>query len=77
MALDPAAEAAAITAALRELAPEPTVVPSIKTGRPFYGARVGDLGSVAGGWRRGHPGAAAAEVAALADRLWRAGTREE
>ena len=58
MPLDPGAEAAAVTAALRALAPEPTVVPIIRTERPFYGARVGDL-------------------RALADRLWRAGIREE
>jgi 3-methyladenine DNA glycosylase AlkD len=77
MPLDPGAEAAAITAALRALAPEPTVVPIIKTDRPFYGARVGDLRSLAAGWRRGHPMATPAEVAALADRLWRAGIREE
>jgi 3-methyladenine DNA glycosylase AlkD len=77
MPIDPDAEAAAITADLRALAPEPTVVPVIKTSRPFYGARVGDLRALAAGWRRGHPGAAPAEVAALADRLWRAGIREE
>jgi 3-methyladenine DNA glycosylase AlkD len=53
------------------------VVPVIKTSRPFYGARVGDLRRTAAGWRRAHPGAAPAEVAALADRLWRAGIREE
>jgi 3-methyladenine DNA glycosylase AlkD len=53
------------------------VVPIIKTGRPFYGARVGDLRRTAAGWRRAHPGAAPAQVAALADRLWRAGIREE
>jgi trehalose 6-phosphate phosphatase len=66
-----------ITAALRELAPEPTVVPMIRTSRPFYGARVGDLRAVAAGWRRGHRQAGPAEVAALADRLWHAGIREE
>jgi 3-methyladenine DNA glycosylase AlkD len=77
MSLDPAAEAAAIAAALRVLAPEPTVVPIIKTERPFYGARVGDLRAMAAGWRRAHPQATPAEVAALADRLWRAGVREE
>jgi hypothetical protein len=54
MPLDPDAEAAAITATLRELAPEPTVVPMIRTSRPFYGARVGDLRAVAAGWRRRH-----------------------
>jgi 3-methyladenine DNA glycosylase AlkD len=77
MPLDPGAEAAAITADLRALAPEPTVVPTIKTSRPFYGARVGDLRALAAGWRRGHPGATPAEVAELADRLWQAGVREE
>ena len=77
LALDPGAEAAAVTAALRALAPEPTVVPVIRTERPFYGARVGDLRATAAGWRRGHPDAAPAEVAALADRLWQAGIREE
>ena len=77
MPLDPGAEAAAVTAALRALAPEPTVVPIIRTDRPFYGARVGDLRALAGGWRRGHPMATPAEVAAQADRLWRAGIREE
>jgi hypothetical protein len=77
MPLDPRAEAAAISAALRELAPEPTVVAMIKTSRPFYGARVGDLRALAAGWRRGHRQATPAEVAALADRLWHAGIREE
>jgi 3-methyladenine DNA glycosylase AlkD len=77
MPLDPGAEAAAITADLRALAPEPTVVPTIKTSRPFYGARVGDLRALAAGWRRGHPGTTPAEVAELADRLWQAGVREE
>jgi 3-methyladenine DNA glycosylase AlkD len=77
VAWDAAAEADAITATLRALAPEPTVVPTIRTSRPFYGARVGDLRALAAGWRRGHPEAAPAEVAALADRLWHAGVREE
>src|SRR5215217_2905645 len=77
MPLDPGAEAAAVTTALRALAPELTVVPIIRTERPFYGARVGDLRAVAAGWRRGHPRATPAEVAALADRLWRAGIREQ
>jgi 3-methyladenine DNA glycosylase AlkD len=77
MPLDPGTEAAAITAALRALAPERTVVPIIRTDRPFYGARVGDLRDVAAGWRRRHPRATPAEVAALADRLWQAGIREE
>jgi 3-methyladenine DNA glycosylase AlkD len=72
-----AAEAAAVTAALRALAPEPTVVPIIRTGRPFYGARVGDLRATAAGWLRGHRQATPAQVAALADRLWHAGVREE
>jgi 3-methyladenine DNA glycosylase AlkD len=75
--LDVAAEAAAITAALRALAPEPTTVPVIRTSRPFCGARVGDLRATAAGWRRAHPRAAPAEVAALAERLWQAGIREE
>jgi 3-methyladenine DNA glycosylase AlkD len=77
MGLDPAAEAGAVTATLRALAPERTSVPIIRTSRPFYGARVGDLRRTAAGWRRGHPGATPAEVAALADRLWNAGIREE
>ena len=77
MPLDPGAEAAAVTTALRALAPEPTVVPIIRTERPFYGARVGDLRALAAGWRRGHRQATPAEVAALADRLWHAGIREE
>jgi 3-methyladenine DNA glycosylase AlkD len=75
--LDVAAAAAAITADLRALAPEPTAVPIIKTSRPFYGARVGDLRRAAAGWRRGHRDAAPAQVAELADRLWQAGIREE
>jgi hypothetical protein len=66
--LDPDAEAAAITAALRALAPELTAVPMIKTSRPFYGARVGDLRATAAGWRRAHRDARPAEVAELADR---------
>jgi 3-methyladenine DNA glycosylase AlkD len=77
MPLDPGAEADAVTAALRALAPVPTVVPTVKTNRPFYGARVGDLRAQAAGWRRGHPRATPAEVAALADRLWHTGIREE
>jgi hypothetical protein len=77
VALDVAAEAGAITAALRALAPEPTVVPIIKTSRPFYGARVGDLRRTAAGWLRGHRQAGPAPVAELADRLWNAGIREE
>jgi 3-methyladenine DNA glycosylase AlkD len=75
--LDVAAEAAAIGAALRRLAPEPTTVPTIKTSRPFYGARVGDLRATAGGWLRGHRRATPAQVAALAERLWQTGIREE
>jgi 3-methyladenine DNA glycosylase AlkD len=71
------AEAAATTAALRALAPELTSVPVIKTSRPFYGARVGDLRATAAGWLRAHPGATPAQVAGLADRLWRTGVREE
>jgi 3-methyladenine DNA glycosylase AlkD len=75
--IDVAAEAAAITADLRALAPDLTSVPVIRTSRPFYGARVGDLRATAGRWRRGHRDAAAAQVAALADRLWQTGIREE
>jgi 3-methyladenine DNA glycosylase AlkD len=41
------------------------------------GARVGDLRALAAGWRRRHRQATPAEVAALADRLWQAGIREE
>ena len=77
MALDVAAEADAITATLRALAPEPTVVPIIKTSRPFYGTRVGELRRTAAGWLRGHRQAGPAQVAELADRLWHAGIREE
>jgi 3-methyladenine DNA glycosylase AlkD len=77
VALDVAAEAEEITAALRALAPELTVVPIIKTSRPFYGARVGDLRATAAGWLRRHRQADPAQVAALADRLWQAGIREE
>jgi 3-methyladenine DNA glycosylase AlkD len=77
VALDLDAEAAAVTAALRALAPEPTVVPIIKTSRPFYGARVGDLRATAAGWLRAHPGATPEQVAGLANRLWHAGVREE
>jgi 3-methyladenine DNA glycosylase AlkD len=77
MGLDLAAEAAAISASLRALAPELTSVPVIKTSRPFYGARVGDLRRTAAGWRREHRHATPAQVAELADRLWNAGIREE
>lgn len=77
MVLDLDAEAAAITAALRALAPEPTVVPIIRTSRPFFGARVGDLRATAAGWLRAHPDATGPQVARLADRLWNAGIREE
>ena len=77
MTLDVAAEATAITAALRALAPELTVAPVIRTRRPFYGARVGDLRATATGWLRGHRQATPTQVAELADRLWHAGIREE
>ena len=77
MALDVAAEAEQITAGLRALAPELTSVPVIRTGRPFYGARVGDLRRTAAGWLRGHRQAGPGQVAELADRLWHAGVREE
>ena len=77
MGLDLAAEADAITATLRALAPELTSVPVIKTSRPFYGARVGDLRRTAADWRRRHRDATPAQVAELADRLWNAGIREE
>lgn len=77
MGLDLAAEAGAITATLRALAPELTSVPIIRTSRPFYGARVGDLRRTAAGWRRRHRHATPAQVAELADRLWNAGIREE
>lgn len=77
MALDVAAEADAITATLRELAPEPAPVPVIRTSRPFYGARVGDLRATAAGWRRGHRQAGPHQVAELAEGLWQAGIREE
>ena len=74
---DPAAEAAAITTTLRELAPEPTAVPMIKTSRPFYGARVGDLRALAAGGRGRPRPAPPAAGAAPAARLWHAGIREE
>ena len=77
MTTDVAAAAAAITADLRALAPTRTSVPVIKTSRPFYGARVGDLRAIADRWLRGHRHATGAQVAALADRLWRTGIREE
>jgi 3-methyladenine DNA glycosylase AlkD len=77
LTVDVAAEAGAVTATLRALAPEPTVVPSIRTSRPFYGARVGDLRRTATAWLGGHRDADPAEVAGLADRLWNAGVREE
>jgi 3-methyladenine DNA glycosylase AlkD len=77
VALDVAAEADAITATLRAVAPEPVMVPIIKTSRPFYGARVGELRRTAAGWLRGHRQAGPAQVAELADRLWHAGIREE
>jgi 3-methyladenine DNA glycosylase AlkD len=76
-ALDLDAEAGAISRRLRELAPEPTSVPIIRTSRPFYGARVGDLRATARWWLREHRQATAGQVAELADRLWRAGIREE
>jgi 3-methyladenine DNA glycosylase AlkD len=77
VALDVTAEAEEITTALRGLAPHPTVVPIIRTDRPFYGARVGDLRATSAGWLRDHRRADPAQVAALADRLWNAGIREE
>jgi 3-methyladenine DNA glycosylase AlkD len=75
--LDVAAQAEDLAVALRRLAPEPTVVPVIRTDRPFYGAKLGDLRRTARGWLRDHAGADPKEVAALADRLWAAGIREE
>ena len=77
MTWDAAAPADAITGALRALASEPTAVPMVRTSRPFYGARVGDLRRTAAGWRRGHRQPSPAQVAELADRLWHAGVREE
>ena len=71
------AEAAAVTAALRTLAPDLTMVPIIRTSRPFYGARVGDLRATAAAWLRAHPDATPQQVAGLADRLWHTGVREE
>jgi 3-methyladenine DNA glycosylase AlkD len=77
MSLDLDAEAAAVTAALRTLTPDLTVVPIVRTSRPFYGARVGDLRATAADWLRAHPGATGEQVAGLADRLWGTGVREE
>jgi 3-methyladenine DNA glycosylase AlkD len=77
VALDVDREAGRVTADLRVLAPEPTVVAIIRTSRPFYGAKVGELRRLARDWLGGHRDAAPAEVAALADRLWNAGIREE
>lgn len=76
--LDPTLEARRITGLLRDLSS--TVVdpsPIIRTALPFYGVKVGDLRKIARGWHRTHAGAAAEEVAALADALWGAGVREE
>ena len=53
------------------------MVPIIRTSHPFYGAKVGDLRRTASGWLRGHRDADPATVAALADRLWHTGIREE
>ncbi len=75
---DPRLEARRITGALRDLSA--TIVdpaPIIRTAVPFYGVKVGDLRRIARGWHRAHPGAAADEVAALADALWNARVREE
>jgi 3-methyladenine DNA glycosylase AlkD len=52
-------------------------VPIVRTSRPFYGARVGDLRATAADWLRAHPGATGEQVAGLADRLWGTGVREE
>ena len=76
--LDPAAEAAHLTAALRALAGEPVdPSPIIKTARHFYGASLDGMKRVAAVWVGEHRAAGAGEVMALADALWDAAIREE
>lgn len=78
MPLDPRAEAEALSAALRLLAPE-RVDPSpiIRTALPFYGVRLGSMERLARRWHRDHPAAAPREVLAVADALWARAVREE
>ena len=76
--LDPAGEAAVLSAGLRLLAPQ-LVDPSpiIRTARPFYGAALGGMEGLARAWHREHPAAAPREVLAVADALWARAVREE
>jgi 3-methyladenine DNA glycosylase AlkD len=75
--LEVEAQARALTAALRALAPEPTSSSIIKTSRPFYGVKVGELRRLARTWAREHHGTASGQVVDLAGRLWMSGIREE
>jgi 3-methyladenine DNA glycosylase AlkD len=75
---DPTADAAAISAMLREKSSTPVdPSPIIKTALPFYGVKLADLRRIASGWHRDHRGVAPGNVAALADALWSASIREE
>ena len=78
MPLHTAAEADRLTAALRALAPVPVdPSPIIRTARPFYGASLGGMETLARTWHREHPAVPVAEVLALADALWERAVREE
>jgi 3-methyladenine DNA glycosylase AlkD len=73
-----AIEAGRISAQLRALAPEQVdPSPIIRTERPFYGVRLGDMDRIARRWLHAHPEGGAGEVLALADALWSRAVREE
>lgn len=71
-------EARKLSRALRQLAPrrvDPS--PIIKTGLPFYGAKVGDIRKLARGWVREHGDVDPTQVVDLCDELWHTTVREE
>lgn len=78
MRFDADAEADALMAALRRLAPERVdPAPIIRTALPFYGAPLGGMEALAKAWHSAHPGATPARVLAVADALWARAVREE
>ena len=75
--IDVEVQAEDLIAARRALSDTPVdPSPIIRTDRPFYGVKVGDLRALARRWHREHPDADPREVAALADALWGCGVRE-
>jgi len=72
------AEADALGAALRRLAPGLTdPSPVIRTALPFYGAPLGGMEALARAWHHEHPAASPSQVLAVADALWARAVREE